>query len=374
MSGLEGAAFAIFIIWVLLGACQNIALAEMQGALRYDLVGWSGMMAALVMALGAVLFVSERDLVSAMLVMAASLVFQALPVLRLLGEPVRARPGVPQDQPALPATREIVVYGFNAWLVTLTTILVWSRGELIVIEAVLDQRSLGLYGAAITLTALVWRLTGMLQGAVEPHLSRRLSNGGEAEDFIAGMNRLCLTASACCALTVALLGRELSVLVYGSRYAEAGEIMAWLAPGVAVAGIGTVNLAVQYLSQAVFNRNALIVGSVMLLALAWAATQAGGIMGAAGARSVVLLGLGAVMAVWLLRRVYAGLGAEVLKDLAIVASMVGLASMIALVVQPGLAARLGLLCAGCYLLAFRATGRWNPAGMVSSALGQLRSW
>ena len=91
----------------------------------------------------------------------------------------------------MPDRKTIVTYGFNAWVAAITTAIVWGRGEVLIIEAMLSAEMLGHYGAAMTLLALVWRMTQMLHGAVAPHLSNRIkSSSNELREFVTQVNRV----------------------------------------------------------------------------------------------------------------------------------------------------------------------------------------
>ncbi len=369
--GFSGPVFWLFNAWALVSVGQILAVAEMQGRLRYDLVGWSGLLGAVLLVGGAFLLVSDGSLSSAIAVLIAAVAVQALPWL------AARRAESPEDtgptHGPLPDRRAILGYGANVWVTSLTTAVVWSRGELLVVEELLDARSLGLYGAAITLTALVWRLTGLLQGAVAPHLSKRLESGERLTEFIGDMNRLTIAVSAVCALGIALLGREVAGLVFGASFLEAGEIMAYMAPGAAIAGIGTVNLSVQYLSNAAFTRNALIVASVLLLVIAWVLTQSHGAAGSAGARSLTLVTLSAAMPVWLISRGYGQLGRTVLIEMLAIVALVTAASALSLTTDLTVALRAGAWALGAYVLLARATGTPDPRLMLGRTLEKLRA-
>ncbi len=170
-------------------------------------------------------------------VLAATVLVQFLPVLLLWSGLAKARP--PRDSAdGLPDRKAILTSGLNAWLAALTTAIVWGRGEVLVIEAMLSAEMLGYYGAAMTLLALVWRMTQMLHGAVAPHLSSRIkSSSRELKEFIIQVNRLTLAISAGTALLLALCGQELAVIVFGEAFRPTGEVLALLAPGAAGATV-----------------------------------------------------------------------------------------------------------------------------------------
>ena len=371
--GLDDRLMYLFCAWSVLVVVQTAATAEMQGALRFDLLAWGNTIAALVLILGAWLFVGPSEPGNAFVVLAATALVQFCPVLLLWTGLVHPVP--PRDAAdGLPPRRTILVYGLNAWITALTTALVWGRGEVLVVEALLSAEALGYYGAAMTLMALVWRMTQMLQGAVAPHLSSRLKTGGTAFDgFVEGINRLTLAVSAATALAMALFGRELAVLVFGEQFRQSGDILAWLAPGAAVAGIGTVNLAVQYLSNGRFTRNVVILAAVVLLGASALLIGQLDVIGAALVRAVVLICMAVTMALWLIRAGFATLGKRVTTELLATILVVVLASSLSLVTELPLWARGVLWFVITYLIFGRATGSFEPTQMIRGGVRLLRA-
>ncbi len=366
--GLNGNALLLFCGWAALTALQNVALAQMQGAMRYDRVAWSGALGALVLILGSTFGVAQGELNAAMAVLALAAAVQIIP---LVGLPFRKEGA--SEREIFPDNRRILTYGANSWLAALTSTLVWSRGELLIIESLLDDRALGLYGAAVTLTGLVWRLTGLMQGAVAQYLAQRLDDRAALTGFVRDVNRLTLMMSAGFALAIALMGSEIAALVFGSSFAPAGWIMAMLAPGAAVAGIGTVNLTVQYLSNAVVTRNALIVASVFLPAIAWVLIHPYGAEGGAFARTLTLVLLATAMPVWMMLRGYGALGRSVLGELGVIVVLISAASLLAMTGWAPLPVRFVLWLAGSYGFAIWATGQVHPKAMLRSAHQKLRA-
>ena len=371
--GLKAEAIWIFAAWAVLTVAQTATLAQLQGALRFDLAAWGNACAAAVLLLGAWLFVTSGDLTSAFLVLAATVLVQFLPVLLLWSGLAKARP--PRDAAdGLPDRRAIMAYGLNAWLAALTTAIVWGRGEVLVIESMLSAEMLGYYGAAMTLLALVWRMTQMLQGAVAPHLSARIKSGGaELHRFVTQVNRLTLAISAGTALMLALCGQELAVIVFGEQFRRTGEVLAFLAPGAAVAGVGTVNLSVQYLSEGRFTRNAVIVAAIALLSLTAFLIPDFEILGAATARTVILIGMSASMPIWLIISGYTGIGRRVGVELLTAILTVGAASLLNLSVELPFGVRAALWFGMTYLIFARATESFVPTGMLRGGVRLLRA-
>ena len=371
--GLEDWLLYLFCCWSILVVLQTAVTAQMQGAMRFDLLAWGNSAGAAVLILGAIFFIGADDPAGAFAVLAATALTQALPVLLLWSG--LARPAPPRDaSDGLPPRRSIVVYGLNAWVTALTTALVWGRGEVLVIESMLSPKALGYYGAAMTLLAMVWRMTQMLQGAVAPHLSNRIKSGGaELETFVTSINRLTLAISAGSALLLALCGRELAILVFGEEFRRTGEILAWLAPGAATAGIGTVNLAVQYLSNGRFTRNAVMLAALGLLGGSVLLIDGYGLYGAATMRAAVLIAMSIAMTLWLIDAGYATLGKRVTVEVLATIIVVASASLLSLSTELPFLARGMLWFVMTYLIFGRATGSFVPTRMIRGGVRLLRA-
>lgn len=371
--GLDADAVWIFAIWALLTVLQTATFAQMQGALRFELAAWGNSVGAIVLLAGAWLFVKSGDLTSAFLVLSATVLVQFLPILLLWTGVSKARPPR-NDRDGLPDRKAIGSYGFNAWVAALTTAIVWGRGEVLVIEAMLTAEMLGYYGAAMTLLALVWRMTQMLHGAVAPHLSGRIkSSSRELREFVVQVNRLTLAISAGTALLLALCGQELAVIVFGEAFRPTGEVLALLAPGAAVAGVGTVNLAVQYLSEGRFTRNAVIVATFALLGLSLVLIQEFEILGAAVARATVLICMSISMPLWMILAGYATIGRRTSLELVGAILIVSAASLLNVTTDLSFWMRALLWFGMTYVIFGRATESFLPFGMVRGGVRLLRA-
>ncbi|MFK7945745.1 MAG: lipopolysaccharide biosynthesis protein [Paracoccaceae bacterium] len=365
---LTGGLIVLFACWVVAGAVQAASLAEIQGAMRFDLVVWSLSLGALALLMGAVLVVLVPTLASAFVALGAAPLAQLLPWFMLARHEARLE-GTAQ----MPSGSEIIRYGTNVCVIAALTAIVWSRGELFVVEARLGETTLGHYGAAVTLTAMVWRLTGLLQGAVTPHLSRRLQTEQGVGPFLADMTRLTMTIAGIAALGIALFGFELVNLIFGVEYAPAGALLAVMAPGIAMAGVTTVTLGVQLMSNARVPRNALICGAISLLGLAWFMSGWFGAEGAATARMLTMCGVAVAMPLWLIWKGSGPLGKQILLELCGTILLVAAGSAISLFADLGFVERALLWLVVSYGVLVRATGAWTPPAMMRQTLGMLRA-
>ncbi|MEM7750713.1 MAG: oligosaccharide flippase family protein [Pseudomonadota bacterium] len=369
---LDETGVTLFVVWSLLTVILTAGTARLQGAMRFDLVSLASGIAAVTIVLGAFFWVEPGRPLTAFSVLAVTVLLQILPAASLWFGITKPAPPRATGS-GLPATRDMFAYGANVWLISLTTAIVWGRGEILVVEALLGAADIGIYGAAITLMAMVWRSTQMLQGAVAPHLARRLSGpGGDLESFVFSITRLTLAVSTSAALVLACCGQELAVLVFGDAFARTGDILVIIAPGAAVAGIGTVNLTTQYMSNGQFTRNMVIVAAFALLGVACILILSFGALGAGLARVVVLLAVAVTVSLWLIRAGYATLSIRIVVELLGSVLLVASASLVVLVFDPNLWVKASLCFAMAYLVVGRATGSFVPWRMIRGGVRVLR--
>ena len=365
---LHGILIALFVFWVVISAVQAVSLAEIQGTLQFDLVVWACGLGALAFVAGAGFVTLFPSLTTVFLVMAAVPLAQLIPWFILA-----RRNTTPSRDSEMPPRRDVFLYGVNVCFIGALTAVVWSRGELFVVEEQLGELALGHYGAAVTLTAMVWRLTGLLQGAVTPHISRRLKSEEGAGPFLADVSRLTMTIAAIAALGIALFGAELVLLVFGNAYVPTASILAVMAPGIAMAGTLTVTLGVQLMSNARVPRNALAFGAVALLGGAYLLAGWYEAEGAATARMLTMCGVSAAMPLWLIWQGSGALGRQILLELIGTVLLVSIGSALALFGGLDLASRAVIWLVTSYAILVRATGGYTPQAMVRRTLGILRA-
>lgn len=367
--GLDHGTALVFTMLVVSGALQTVVQAEIQGRLRFDLLVVSCLLGGVMLVSGAAGLSLFPTISAGLLVFFVAQTVQMLPWFAL-GKNFDQRAAFPAP---LPCGREIAAYGLNVAAVSALTTIVWSRGELLVVEAALGGLTLGHYGAALTISALVWRMTGMLQGAVTPHLSRRLGDTAVLEGFVGDLNRLSMAVSSIVALGLAFFAAEIVVLVFGAAFAPAAPILVSIAPGLTVAGMLTVNLAVQMMSNGRVPRNAFLAGALLLLTLACVLAHAAGGLGAGVARSVAMVAVASAMPLWLIWQGSPGIGGKTLRELFVAVAILVASSALLLSVEMPLGLRAGLWLGLSYAVLVRATGALAPLTMARRTLGILRA-
>ncbi|MEM1297695.1 MAG: oligosaccharide flippase family protein [Pseudomonadota bacterium] len=365
---IEGWLVVLFTLWVLASAVQVISLAEFQGSMRFDLVILSLSLGAVVLLIGACAITVFPSLAAAFVILGLAVVAPSLPWFLL-----RRRDARTEGTGALPPWPEIISYGVNVCIIGALNAIVWNRGELFVVEVRLGETTLGHYGAAVTLTAMVWRLTGLLQGAVTPHLSRKLKAEQGVGTFLGDLTRLTMAIGTTAALGLALMSSEIVALVFGPAYAPSAVILAVMAPGIAMAGAATATTGVQLMSNGRVPRNALILGAVVLLGGAYVLAGLFGAEGAAAARAITMCGVAAAMPLWLIWRGLGPVGREILGEVAGAVLLVALGSCVVLFAGLDAGWRLLIWALCSYAVVVRATGAFTPVGMVRRTLGTLRA-
>lgn len=244
---------------------------------------------------------------------------------------------------ALPvAERQFMrTYAVRLYVAGIFSPLLWTRADLMIVDQLLDARSVGLFAAASTIAAFLLQGCQMICNALLPeivHAAREDRSGFAKASALAVRFALLLLIPAC--LIGAAIAPAAITLVFGAAFAGAGPVAAVLC----AAGIGSaLTLAVaSVLTAGEMNgdlaRNGAI-GAGVTVAAGFALTLMLGLLGTALARGLSQFAVGAmnlrsanrqvrglVTAGWLLRvSVAAALGA--LVSWALVVSLPGAAAI-----------------------------------------------
>lgn len=189
----------------------------------------------------------------------------------------------------------VVAYAANIWFSAFFASLVWSRGELPIIKAILGDVSVAHYAAALTLFG------GLVQGAmlgvsgIAPHLTRLWGEGKKekAIDLSRSIMDLQLAITAIGSLFVICFGAQVISLTFTDAYRDAAMPLSILCLGLVTFVVSSQSHLLQLETNARFNRNTVLLGALVLYALAFALVPVFGLMGAALARAgaMVILGL-----------------------------------------------------------------------------------
>ena len=163
------------------------------------------------------------------------------------------------------------------------------------------------------------------------------------------------------------------MIVFGEAFRPTGEVLALLAPGAAAAGVGTVNLAVQYLSEGRFTRNAVIIATFALLGLSIVLIHEFEILGAAAARAIILICMSVSMPLWMILAGYATIGRRTSQELVGAIMIVSAASLLNVTTDLPFWMRALLWFGMTYVIFGRATESFLPIGMIRGGVRILRA-
>jgi O-antigen/teichoic acid export membrane protein len=186
--------------------------------------------------------------------------------------------------------KHIRVYSLNMWVVGLLGALVWSRGEMPVIRGLEGDTNLAFYAGALLL------LSGAVQGVmlwvsgVAPWLTLKMSQGNvkEAVNISREFADVQLVVAAILAIFINLFAKSIVMLVYGSSYLPAANLLTILSVGLIALSASTQNNLIQISSNGHFNRNVLTAGVAILYLLALSLVPSLGLAGAAASRVVAM--------------------------------------------------------------------------------------
>lgn len=289
-------------LWCVLSVTQTFLYAGLQGLFRYDAVMAGNLAFAAVAPIAALLVVERGSPVTGAIAMALAFgaaISAAVAAWRFL--PARTRPPSPAHKPI--GAKALWTYGASLWASSLLAGLVWSRGELGVLRLQADNSHIAIYAAALTLTGLIAQGTGLLTGAITPHLVRRWSSEDpkEVEELLLGITQLTFFAASGLSLVLIGFGRIIVPLLFGQPYADMYPVLCLLAAsGISVA-CGCAHLVLQIETNARFGLFTDVMGLVLLLAIGAALVPFFGISGVAVGRAISQIAVAAAT-FWQLRR------------------------------------------------------------------------
>lgn len=188
-----------------------------------------------------------------------------------------------------PLTPAVWRYALNAWIGSLAGFIVWSRGEVFVVKAIVGDVALGHYAAALTIVGTVNYGVGLVWGALAPRISLHWDQGdykaiGALTERMTMV--LMMVASTVAVVTIGLAPVILG-LIFGTGFSNDAGLVALLAIGCLGLSAGAVNQVVQTATDGRFGRNTSVIGGFALLSIAWILTETMSTTGAAVARSSV---------------------------------------------------------------------------------------
>ena len=125
-------------------------------------------------------------------------------------------------------------FGLNVWITSLVGALVWSRGEMALVQSMLGVKDVAMYAVAVTLVGLAVQGTMLLTGAIGPHLTQMWGAGKlqEAQTLCRFFTNILTLSAAILSVFLILFGTELVFFAYGVQFQGADRILPILALGI----------------------------------------------------------------------------------------------------------------------------------------------
>lgn len=290
ISGYELDAWAklLMSVWAVTSGIMAMQMAALSGFQRFQLIFRSNLIFALIILAGAWLLpLNSTGTTGLFALMAVASGFASLPGLVVSA---RLNNGNPSDLSAAQA-RKIRNYALNMWLVALLWSLVWSRGELPIVKALLGDGGVASYVAVLTLFG--GAIQGVMLGvsAVAPQLTSMWGKGLKVEAVAQARSVMDLQLIVCgvAALTLIYMGPEFLGLAFGANYRAHSNALAILSIGLVSMAVANQNHLLQIATDGRFSRNSLVFSLFILVGLAFLLTGLLGVAGAAAARSLTML-------------------------------------------------------------------------------------
>jgi len=275
-------------IWAVASGIMAMQLAALSGFQRFESIFRSNLIFAFIILTGACLLpLSYSGMTDLFALMAAASGAAAVP-----GLLVSARF---KNDKSLPLTanqlRKVRNYALNMWLVALLWSLVWSRGELPIVRALLGDEGVASYVAVLTLFG--GAIQGVMLGisAVAPQLTTLWGRDKKEEAVALARSVMDLQLLVCgvAALILIYMGPELLSLAFGIGYRSNSNVLAILGIGLVSMVVANQNHLLQIATDGRFSRNSLVLSLLILITLGFVFTNFLGIAGAAAARTLTML-------------------------------------------------------------------------------------
>ena len=285
--------YGYMLCWGLGAGLWGMQTAALTGLQRFDLIFKANLLAAAIMLVGVFTVpITAADPTPVFAIMAlagfaASLIGSSALAQVAQSSPAGISPGL---------GRQMFTYSINIWITALLWSLVWSRGEVPVVRAMLGDSAVAQYSVALTLYggAVAGVMLGV--GGIAPQITRYLGEG-QPQAALALCRRamdMQLLLSGLGALTLIWLAPELMYYGFGQQYKGSALLLGVLALGLPALALASHNHYLQITTGARYNRNTTLLGVFLLLGFSWVGVSLLGVAGAAWARALTLLVLGAI--------------------------------------------------------------------------------
>ncbi len=290
---LNPTAMALLALWTVTNGLWAMQTAALTGLQRFDLVFLANAIAGTIIVASAVLISLEgADPGPLFGLMAVAAGVGLLVGLRQTWRLGGSAPVVVD----VSRWRAIRHYAMNMWLTALLWSLVWSRGEMPIVRAHLGDAGVAHYAAALTLFGGALQGVMLAVSGVAPQLTR-LWGEGSREQAVALARKLLDAQLLLCGLAAVFLicfSPELMQLAFGPSYRSQSETLVMLSLGLLAMAVSCQNHLLQIATDARFNRNATLLGLVVLVGLSGWLVAYAGLPGAGLSRAATMLIMAAV--------------------------------------------------------------------------------
>lgn len=289
-----------FLCWSTTSLLSTLVNAALQGLFRYDAVTVANIT---FVAIGASLVVLlPPSIVHA--VTAMSLAYGASASAGIATCVVRRGTRRRLASQIVPSLRSIAAYSANTWLTGLLATLVWSRGEFAILKWRLQSSDIAIYSAALSLNGVITQGSGLLTGALTPHVASHLGSGDEARigRLLQVVTQTVMLFATAASIGLIATGSSIVPLILGDKYRASYDVLCILVISGISISLGCAYTILQVELHGSFGRNVNIISLIVLLSLSATLTPFIGIMGAAIARLLAQL-IASGLILWRLARV-----------------------------------------------------------------------
>jgi O-antigen/teichoic acid export membrane protein len=296
----SSAEYSLLLVWAFANGVRAMHEAALAGLQRFDLVFRSNFMCGVLMLAGSLSTLTFPSLQRAYLIMAVAAGASCVVGISSIWSDT----GGPADPLPKRAVSEIRQYAVRIWITAVLWNLVWSRGEVPILRHELGDPAVARYAVALSLYGGAVAAVMLGIGGLAPQITRMRVE--ESEVAAAGLCRramdLQLLICGLAASFIVWFSPDLMSAFYGHKYTASAGFLVVLAIGLPAMSLATHNHLLQISTGANYSLYSTLIGAVALAGIAYVGISIEGEIGAAMARSAVVLSLGLATAVISRRR------------------------------------------------------------------------
>ena len=288
--------------WAGASGSMGLYTSALVGLQRFELILTSNVVLAAMMITGAAwLPVDVYGIAALFAWMAAANLLAAMPGWLAVHQVKRVRPTTALNATDLGLIKR---YAINMWFVALLWSLVWSRGELPFVKAMLGDGAVAGYVAALTIFGGAMQGVMLGMSAVAPQLTRLIGEG-KKRDAVQLARKITEYQLIICGLAVsllALLAPEIMSIVFGEKYKSSAMTLTILSLGIIPLAFSTQNHILQIETNGNYSLVTTLIGLLTLAAFSYLLTERFKISGVAFSRMAAISLVGVLsVAVMLMR-------------------------------------------------------------------------